>query len=258
MSPRLARRPAVFALGIGLIAIASAGAYLFLFGGLNNVRIGNIAGLLERMWPPSFDEVELIIELAFQTLWMAILGTAMAFAISIPVGVAAASNLSNPVLRALARGLIAVLRAIPDLVFALILVRSLGFGPLAGIVAIGLHSVGMLGRMFADAMEQVDRQTVEALRATGASRTQVFFAAFWPQITPSLVANTLFRLDINLRSAAVLGLVGAGGLGLLLERTLGQLDYRGALGAVVIILIFILIFELIAAGIRRLIISGDD
>jgi phosphonate transport system permease protein len=182
----------------------------------------------------------------------------MAFATSIPVGVAASSNLSNPVLRALARGLIAVLRAIPDLVFALILVRSLGFGPLAGIVAIGLHSVGMLGRMFADAMEQVDRQTVEALRATGASRTQVFFAAFWPQITPSLVANTLFRLDINLRSAAVLGLVGAGGLGLLLERTLGQLDYRGALGAVVIILIFILIFELIAAGIRRLIISGDD
>ncbi len=258
MRSAIARRPAAAAFMLGGFALLAAASYLYLFGGLDDIRIGNIAGLLTRMWPPSFDEINLILELAFQTLWMAVLGTALAVLISIPVAVAAASNLSGPWVRSLARGLIAVLRAIPDLVFALILVRSLGLGPLAGILAIGLHSVGMLGRMFADAIEQVDQRTLEALRATGASKSQVFFAAIWPQLSPSLIANSLFRLDINLRSAAVLGLVGAGGLGLLLERTLGQLDYRGALGAVAVILVFILGFELLSLGVRRLIISGED
>jgi phosphonate transport system permease protein len=258
MRKALSAKPIASTALVAGLAFFAAVSYLYLFGGLDDIRIGNISGLLARMWPPSFEEIELILELAFQTLWMAVLGTALAVAISIPVAVAAASNLSTPWLRSAARGLIAVLRAIPDLVFALILVRSIGLGPLAGILAIGLHSVGMLGRMFADSIEQVDQRTLEALRATGASKTQVFFAAIWPQLTPSLIANSLFRLDINLRSAAVLGLVGAGGLGLLLDRTLGQLDYRGTLGAVVVILLFILAFELLSIGVRRLIISGED
>lgn len=258
MRKALATRPVAATILLAVVGFVAAAAYLYFFGGLDEIRIGNISGLLARMWPPAFEEIELILDLAFQTLWMAVLGTALAVGISVPVAVAAASNVSRPWLRGAARGLIAVLRAVPDLVFALILVRSIGLGPLAGILAIGLHSVGMLGRMFADSIEQVDQRTLEALRATGASKSQVFFAAIWPQLTSSLIANSLFRLDINLRSAAVLGLVGAGGLGLLLDRTLGQLDYRGALSAVVVILIFILGFELLSLGVRRLIISGED
>ena len=134
-------------------------------------------------------------------------------------------------------------RAIPDLIFAAIFVRAFGIGPLAGILALGLHSIGMIGKMFADALENADATPREASVSTGASKWQAIFASILPQATPTMIGTSLYRLDINVRASAVLGLVGAGGIGFIIQSALRSLDYPSALSAVSVIFIVILAIE---------------
>jgi len=223
------------------------------FGGLED--IGN---LLDYMLPVSFAELDRAIELTLETLWMAVLGTFLAMLLSIPLAFLAASNTTpHPTAYAIARGIIVFCRAVPDLLFALIFVRALSIGPLPGILALAFHSIGMIGKLLADAIEQTDKQPREAVNSVGASRLQSIVTTIIPQITPTIISVGLFRLDINLRSSTVLGLVGAGGVGLLLKETLGQLAYSEALGVVVVIFIFILAMEALAAAVRATVLKGE-
>ncbi|MGH9112136.1 MAG: phosphonate ABC transporter, permease protein PhnE, partial [Acidimicrobiales bacterium] len=176
--------------------------------------IGDVRNLLERMLPPRFVDLPRIVDLAVQTFFMAYVGTWIASLLSAPLAFLAARNTSpHPVLGKTARALIAVCRAIPDLVFALVFVRAVGIGPLPGILALSLHSVGMIGKLYADAIEQIDELPREATLSTGASSLQALATAVFPQVLPSFVGTSLYRLDINVRSSVVLGLVGAGGIG---------------------------------------------
>ncbi|CAN1495069.1 ABC transporter, permease PhnE/PtxC [Microbacteriaceae bacterium] len=223
------------------------------FGGLED--IGN---LLDYMLPVSFAELDRAIELTLETLWMAVLGTFLAMLLSIPLAFLAASNTTpHPTAYAIARGIIVFCRAVPDLLFALIFVRALSIGPLPGILALAFHSIGMIGKLLADAIEQTDKQPREAVNSVGASRLQSIVTTIIPQITPTIISVGLFRLDINLRSSTVLGLVGAGGVGLLLKETLGQLAYSEALGVVVVIFLFILAMEALAAAVRATVLKGE-
>lgn len=223
------------------------------FGGLED--IGN---LLDYMLPVSFAELDRAIELTLETLWMAVLGTFLAMFLSIPLAFLAASNTTpHPTAYAIARGIIVFCRAVPDLLFALIFVRALSIGPLPGILALAFHSIGMIGKLLADAIEQTDKQPREAVNSVGASRLQSIVTTIIPQITPTIISVGLFRLDINLRSSTVLGLVGAGGVGLLLKETLGQLAYSEALGVVVVIFLFILAMEALAAAVRATVLKGE-
>jgi phosphonate transport system permease protein len=223
------------------------------FAGLED--IGN---LVDYMLPISFVELDRAIALTLETLWMAVLGTFIALLLSIPLAFLAASNTTpHPVAYAAARGIIVFCRAVPDLLFALIFVRALSIGPLPGILALAFHSIGMIGKLLADAIEQTDKQPREAVLSVGASKLQTIVTTIVPQITPNLISVALFRLDINLRSSTVLGLVGAGGVGLLLKETLGQLEYSAALGVVTVIFIFILAMEGLAAAVRATILKTD-
>ena len=217
-----------------------------LFGGFSD-----LAALLARMFPPDFYQLSGIISATIETLWMALLGTTIAVLISFPLSFGAAKNTTpNKFVFALCRGIITMTRAIPDLIFAAIFVRAFGIGPLAGILALGLHSIGMIGKMFADALENADAMPREASVSTGASKWQAIFASILPQATPTMIGTSLYRLDINVRASAVLGLVGAGGIGFIIQSALRSLDYPSALAAVSVIFIVILAIEFFSSKVR--------
>ena len=217
-----------------------------LFGGFSD-----LAALLARMFPPDFYQLSGIISATIETLWMALLGTTIAVLISFPLSFGAAKNTTpNKFVFALCRGIITMTRAIPDLIFAAIFVRAFGIGPLAGILALGLHSIGMIGKMFADALENADATPREASVSTGASKWQAIFASILPQATPTMIGTSLYRLDINVRASAVLGLVGAGGIGFIIQSALRSLDYPSALAAVSVIFIVILAIEFFSSKVR--------
>ncbi|MDE8654475.1 phosphonate ABC transporter, permease protein PhnE [Novosphingobium album (ex Liu et al. 2023)] len=178
-----------------------------------------------------------------ETLEIALWGTLLAVLIGAPLAFFGARNLSpHPLLVALSRGMVSLLRAIPELISALFFVLAYGFGPAAGVLALALHAAGFLGKFYAEDIENADPGPQEALRAIGANRLKLLRYAILPQVLPQYVAYTLYILDRNVRMATVIGLVGAGGIGLELK---GRYDlYQYAHVGTILIAIFILVFAL--------------
>lgn len=245
----------LLALGAVIATLASAWYIDFapatLLDGLDDVQ-----RLLERMVPPRLDDPGRIGMLAFETLLMAVLGTVLAAIASIPLAFMAARNTTpHPAVYAVARGFITFCRAMPDLLFAVLFVRALGIGVLPGILALALHSIGMLGKLFADAIEQTDPGPREAVRSTGVGYYREMLNAVVPQVVPSWIGTFIYRIDINLRMSVVLGFVGAGGIGFALQDALRGLIYPRALGIVLVILVIIAAMELLAIVVRRILLS---
>jgi phosphonate transport system permease protein len=243
-----------------LSAVAFVWAWRYVemsFGGIVE-GAGDVRALLGRMLPPSFQDLDQAIDLAFETLWMAVLGTLLALVLSVPLAFAAARNTTpHPMVMRAARAIITGARAIPDLIFAAMFVRALGIGVLPGILAIGVHSVGMVGKLFADAIEQTERLPREAAVSTGATRMQEIVTSVIPQAMPSFIATTLYRLDINLRSSTVLGFVGAGGIGFLFQKTLRSLEYDRALGVALVVFAFITVMEIVSSVVRSTLLGKE-
>jgi phosphonate transport system permease protein len=220
--------------------------------------IGNIFKFIGQTVPPDFSDFPHTLNLALVTVCMAVVGTALAAVLGVIVGFLAARNTTpHPAVRWLARGLIVLCRSIPDLVFAIIFVEAIGVGVLPGVLALGLHSIGMLGKLYAEAIEQVPQQPREAVTATGAGRLQNLATSVWPQVMPAFSSITLYRLDINLRSSVILGYVGAGGIGFLLNQDMGVLRFKHAVGIVIVIFVLIVVMEYVSALIRRSLIGTD-
>jgi phosphonate transport system permease protein len=186
-----------------------------------------MADILRRSFPPDFSKIGETFQPALETLDIAIFGTTAAVIMALPLAVLAARNTTPArVFYYAARGVIALCRAVPDLVWALLFVTAVGLGPFPGALAVSVHSVGMLGRLFSEVVEDMDMGTVEALSMSGASRLQVFSHAVVPSVLPSLLGIALYRLDENIRSSLVLGFVGAGGLGFQLLTAMNLFQYR--------------------------------
>lgn len=214
-------------------------------------RLDAIGGLLDRLIPPSFVELPRYLRAVGETLMMVLAGTSIALVLAVPVAALAARNITpGPVAYTIARFVITLTRAVPSLVLALLFVRAIGVGPTAGVLAIGISSVGMIGKFFADRIEEIDMGIVEASRASGATRLQTFVAAVLPQIITNWISLALYRFDINLRNAVILGFVGAGGIGFELQRVLGQLVYPRVLAIAIIIFVMILLIEQLSAMTR--------
>jgi phosphonate transport system permease protein len=215
-----------------------------------------VVALVERMLPPRLDDPVRIGMLAVETLLMAVLGTVLAAVVSVPLAFLAARNTTpHPAVYAVARALITFCRAMPDLLFAVLFVRALGIGVLPGILALALHSIGMLGKLFADAVEQSADGPREAVRSTGVGYVREMLNAVVPQVVPSWIGTFVYRIDINLRMSVVLGFVGAGGIGFALQDALRGLVYPRALGIVLVILVIIAAMELVVIGIRRVLLT---
>lgn len=214
--------------------------------------ISDIGEYFSRFGTPELSEVPRYLGLMGQTLATALWGTIFAFVISFLIAPWAARGLSpNRVTHRFARETLNFMRAMPDLLLALIFVSAMGLGPMPGILALGVHTAGFLGKFFAETLERVDHGKYEALFATGAGFTQTVMFAGWPSILRETAGYTLYILDRNVRMAAVLGLVGAGGIGLELHDTLRLFLYDKAATLILLILFTILIVDYLSSALRK-------
>lgn len=211
-------------------------------------RMGDFLG---RMWPPTFDKMGTIIELLVETLQMAVVGTLIGAGLSLVVSFGAASNIAPPWLYASTRFVLNVLRSIPELIFALMFVSAVGLGPFAGILALVIGSIGSIGKIYAEAMESVPTGPIEALTAAGASRRQIITYGIVPQSSPLLVSYTLLLFEGNVRGATILGLVGAGGIGMELTTAMRLYDYGHLFAIIISIIVLVTIIDRLSAIIRR-------
>lgn len=233
----------VAALAFVVASFTSAG---FSAGQLANglPALGRIAG---QMFPPALDGLDRILGSLLVTFQMAVAGVVLGLALSVPLAILAADELSpHPLARSLARSLVALFRTVPDLVWALIFVIAVGLGPPAGVLTIMIDTIGFAARFFAEAMEETDRGPREALWALGARRLGVIFSAVVPNAMPSFIGTSLFCLEKATRSSVVLGLVGAGGIGVELKVAFDLFAYDTA--ATIIIVIFLLVVAVESGG----------
>lgn len=186
------------------------------------------------------------------TLRIATLGTVLAALLALPLGLLAARNLQAA--RALswgAKGVLDALRSIHTLVFGLLFVGIVGLGATAGILAVAAHSAGTLGKLLAEAIESLDMQPVDAVRATGATTAQVFFLGVWPAVLPQFVSQLLYVWEFNLRDSTILGLVGAGGLGLLLSEAMSLFQWGRLATLLLAIVVMVSSFDALSRAVRR-------
>lgn len=209
-----------------------------------------------RMFPPRLDYLPELLVPLWDTLNMATLGTMLGIVLAVPVAFLAARNTTPSllVLRPAALFIIVASRSINSLIWALLLVAILGPGLLAGIIAIGLRSVGFIGKLLYEAIEETDASQIEAVTATGASRLQVLNYGIVPQVMPAFWGIAVFRWDINIRESAILGLVGAGGLGLKLQSSLNVLAWPQVTMILIVILATVVLSEWVSARVRQAII----
>ena len=173
----------------------------------------NLSRFLSRFWPPDFSILPTIFPSLVETFQIAVLGTVLACLVGIPVAAAASKNIAPRALVLVVRLLLNGIRSIPGLIWALIAVAVLGANAGAGVTALAIYSLGYLGKFFSDAFESADPAVSEALRAGGASRIQAFQYGIWPHAAPLAWSHTLWMLEYNIRSASIVGYVGAGGIG---------------------------------------------
>jgi len=214
--------------------------------------VHGMADLIRRAMPPNFSALPSTFWPTLQTIDIALFGTLTGVIIALPLALLAASNMT-PLRFAYygARGIIGFTRAVPDLVWALLFVTAVGLGPFPGALALGVHSVGMLGRLFPETIEQMDMAPIHALELTGARRIQVFSHGIIPSILPSLLGICLYRLDENIRSSLVLGFVGAGGIGFQILTAMNLFQYQDVSLLLIIIFVIVLSAERVSAALRE-------
>lgn len=195
----------------------------------------------------------------FETLYLALMGTAFSMLLAIPLSFLGARNLmsSSPFLKLIygaTRSLFTALRSVEVLIIAVIAVAAVGVGPFAGVLALAIHGIGAMGKLYSEAIESIDHRPIEAIRSTGASDLQVVIFAVVPQVVPQFIAFTLYRWDINVRMATVIGLVGGGGIGAQLYQYMGLLQWRQAATAIWLIAGVVMLMDYASAVIREMII----
>ncbi len=214
--------------------------------------------LLGHMLPPEWGTFPQLMGPALETVQIAFVGTVLGAMLSFVISLFAASNLSpNRAVREVARGICSAERALPDLIVILLFVAIVGLGPFPGVMALAVSSIGMLGRLFADSIEEIDPKPLESLAAVGATKAQIIRYAVLPQVIPSLIANTLFKFDVNIRLSIFLGVVGAGGIGFSLVMAMRLLEYREAMSAIVVILTLVVLCEKISDILRRQVLGQE-
>jgi phosphonate transport system permease protein len=214
--------------------------------------VTDIGEYFSRYGQPDFADLSRYLALMGITLATALWGTVFALVVAFFLAPLAARNFApNPVVYRFARETLNFMRAMPDLLLALIFVSALGLGPMPGALALGVHTAGFLGKFFAESLERVDKGVCEGVASTGANFPQMVMYAGWPSILRETLGYVLYILDRNVRMASVLGLVGAGGIGLALHDTLRLFEYGQSAALILVILTTILIIDYASAWLRR-------
>lgn len=236
--------------------------------------ITSVWGLLRSLFPPDFSIAFLRITVAAigQTLAIAVVSTVLSISIGLPLGILSSATLWRrgvlnenksatrlmPVVSRLSRAGLGFLRAVPDLVWALLFVVAVGLGSLAGALGLAIGYGGVIGRVYADVFDDVDQRPVEALYASGATRGQIFLRAIWPQALPSVTAYTLYSFECSVRAASVLGFVGAGGIGYEINLSMRLFDYGQVLTLILAFVVLLSANDLFSRFLRRRFSSGSS
>ena len=253
--PRRRVSPERIAAALTLVALLAASVVALANVGIDPAKMlqswANAERFFARVGAITFPEPAELAYLTALTLGLVICGTLLAAIISVPVAYLAASNTSpGSGWRAFARFFGVLTRSIPDVVFAMVFVLIFSLGTLPGILAIGIHSIGMISKLFADAIEQIDEGPRLAIRAAGGSKMQEFTAGVLPQVMPSWVATVLHRNDINLRGSVILGYVGVVGLGMQMSFAFKSLNYGLGLGYALVIFVLCVVMEVVSSAVR--------
>ena len=222
-------------------------------------RMGSVSNVLESVAQFIGFDWKLfpnLLEPAIETIMVATLGTLLGVVVCIPAIWFGALNITPfmPITYPFARLMMTLSRSIHEIVWALFFVAAVGLGALAGVLAIAVRSVGFIAKMSAEAIEDLDHKPVEAIRAVGGNELQVFVYAILPQVLPAMISVIIFEWEINIRRSSILGLVGAGGLGLVFFRQLNTFNYPGVTTVIVAILILILFGEIVSYLVRKAVI----
>ncbi|MFW8595533.1 phosphonate ABC transporter, permease protein PhnE [Cribrihabitans neustonicus] len=202
-------------------------------------------------FPPSFDRAGLLIDGFLESLKIAILATVGGVALSVPLAFMAAGNIAVRPVYLLGRAAIIIARSFHPVIVAIIFVKAVGFGPLAGALTLVVYSIGFVAKLLAERIEEIDFGQVEAMRSAGAGFVATLAYAVMPQIMPRLVGLGIYQLDSNLRASAVVGIVGAGGIGATLANAFGRYDYDFALAITMVIVGVILVSEAVSGFVRK-------
>lgn len=217
-----------------------------------------LADFLSRSWPPSTHNLGRLGLKMVETLQIALAGAALGVVLSVPVAMLAARGLIvGPAVNTAVRVVLGFFRAVPDIAWALLFVVAVGLGPFAGMMAIVVDTLGFCGRFFADDMEAVDKGPAEALTATGARRIDIVACATIPAATPAFISTALYALEKAVRSSTILGLVGAGGIGIELKVAFDLFDYPTAMSVILMIAVVVIAVEQLGVFARRRIIGVD-
>ncbi|PSL42400.1 phosphonate transport system permease protein [Salsuginibacillus halophilus] len=253
--PKRMKRPPT---GAWILFIIAAG---FMISGLINANLSftrlyeglfNMGNFVALAFPPDFANLQSIFSALVETFEIALVGTAFGVMLSLPIALLASSNTTPyaPV-RTITRSIVSAMRTIPDLIWALIFVIAVGLGPLAGILTIVVDTIGFCARFFSERIEEIKKGPSQALQATGASNFGVISGAILPAGFPSFVGTSLFAFEKAIRSAVILGLVGAGGIGVELNTAMSLRMFDEALMIIILILIVVLTVEQISSRIRK-------
>ncbi|MFC9934243.1 phosphonate ABC transporter, permease protein PhnE [Glutamicibacter sp. NPDC127525] len=214
-----------------------------------------MARFISDAFPPDLSWNKVILpglEATLVTLWIGLLGTTFSIPTALVLAVLACRTTTpHPLAYQAARSILSFFRAVPDIVFALIFVTAVGLGPFAGVLALICHNTGVMGKLWAESLEETDQGPQEALSTTGASRVQQLTHGALPLVIPQFVGLLLYRFDVNVRSSLVLGLVGAGGIGLLINQAIKSFQFDTMLTHIIIVLILIIVVDQASGFIRR-------
>ncbi|HXJ79632.1 MAG TPA: phosphonate ABC transporter, permease protein PhnE [Candidatus Methylomirabilis sp.] len=214
---------------------------------------GNVGAFVKGYLHPSFDHLGLYAWQCVVTVCIALWGTFLAVLISVPLGLCGARNLSpHPAVYFAARRVMDVLRAVNEFVFALMFVTAVGLGPFAGMLALGIHTGGVLGKLLSETIESIDPGQVEGVTAVGAGPLSVISFGVVPQVMPNFLSYVLLRFESDIRSASVIGMVGGGGIGFYLWDTIRSFNDREAATVILLIVAMVILTDMLSSRMRRL------
>jgi phosphonate transport system permease protein len=242
----------LFLYGIGLAVLAWSwqGAEIRPMALINDA--GNMATFAADFFPPNFHEWRYYLSEIIVTLHIAVWGTIFAVIAAVPLGLLAAANISPWWVHQPVRRLLDSFRAINEMVFAMLFVVSVGLGPFAGVMALFIHTTGTLAKLFSEAVEAIDPQPVEGIRATGANQLEEIAYGVIPQVMPLWISYTLYRFEANVRSASVVGMVGAGGVGVVLWEVIRGFQFAQTAAVLLMLIVTVSLVDVISARIRKL------
>jgi phosphonate transport system permease protein len=211
----------------------------------------NMEVFSREFFPPDFYEWRIYMQEMIITLHIAVWGTFLAVVCAVPLGLLCAENISPFWIYQPIRRLMDAARAINEMVFAMLFIVAVGLGPFAGVLALWVHTTGVLAKLFAEAVEAIDPRPVEGVRSTGATSLEGILYGVIPQVLPHWVSYSLYRFESNVRSASVVGMVGAGGIGVVLHEAIRGFEYAQTSAILLIIIVSVTLIDLASASVRR-------